>query len=1293
MDVIKSNNTGYNPALLERFGRDLTDEQLLDTWLAELRPDESFAVRDSIVETMIRRGVRPTQWLRGREALGLYPDIDDPEFASLLLRKTEFASLASTMAPETTCTQSKTFFETTPVQRLVARFLHPTTPYNGLLLNHGVGVGKTCSAITVAETFLEYMPSHTVFILAPQAIAEGFRNTIFDVDKLVPASKEHFRLTGERWTSPQCTGMTYLRATGTADSADTKVIAKEADKLIKRRYAIMGYVAFSNWVKRKLAAAVPPQVVGAAREREENALLSRLFADHLLIVDEAHNLRDEKSSDTGDEVSTMLMSDNAAGKALTPILKRIVEVSEGLRLMLMTATPMYNTAPEIVFLLNLLLLNDTKDPRKLLREDHFFKSDGSFIGENKEELVRVARRYVSFMRGENPNTFPIRLTPAEANGAAIVEAYPPRSIKRSEGTSSLTPQQENILRTLPIVPTYAAGTLMGEVLQQKLIQNATAPAEREDDEIGNFVLTSMMQQSNITFPNGTTASVGLDFYMKRSTVSVKGVEVAQYTWRDGKLKDGSNAPTIDEVFGDGLRNCAPKIAKVVETAIAGKGMVFVYSRFLRAGAVPVALAMEMRGYCRVLADGTPAPLLKRPAPAGGYKGFFILLTSDDKLSPNFKGALEYATTLTAENADGRKVKMIIGSAIASEGLDLKCIRQVHILDSWYHLNRIEQITGRGVRFCSHSLLRAAERNCSIYLHAAVLPEYETADLYAYRLAARKAIPIGQVSREMKIAAWDCMLNEEAIQFKSLPMREITDSSGRVLSETFADRPYTSFCDYMDRCEYACAASSVKEEERGSDISTATEFDYRRKFLEKQKILADVFSTEVAEPLEKIRTIVYGDMPASIATIGLREALGSIRIKRTDGLYGTLVLMNDYIVFQPASVTDTAIPAALRYGRAYGRLPRTTVPDRGSLLTYAAPAATVAEPAPKVTVTAAETAAAAEAAETAAAAEAAEVAAAPVAELDETAKSAFASLDEWSRILKEILSKPTGSIARPTNFKEESFLGIRWVYSRFADLEETYEIGIKWWIDNVWTPSERAAVCETFLRRGLSTLTGDEALIARLLGPVELFTGSINGYHEYKDGKLVRHCVIEGEGLNICPDVELFTKPVDDIIGAPVDRVKDTDDIFGMIVQKSGTSIFKTVDKTAGKVLKLEGAECANQSNLPNHWPRLKNVQGKIRAAFADQPIASRLLLDDDASVLMDAKQRTMIQDAERKLLEPKTKADDPSLRITHISHLSLKQICPYMEFLLRYAEMKRVGGKRWLLGLVDAVRAGARMSE
>ena len=31
------------------------------------------------------------------------------------------------------------------------------TPYNGLLLFHGVGVGKTCSSITIAEGFKDYL--------------------------------------------------------------------------------------------------------------------------------------------------------------------------------------------------------------------------------------------------------------------------------------------------------------------------------------------------------------------------------------------------------------------------------------------------------------------------------------------------------------------------------------------------------------------------------------------------------------------------------------------------------------------------------------------------------------------------------------------------------------------------------------------------------------------------------------------------------------------------------------------------------------------------------------------------------------------------------------------------------------------------------------------------------------------------------------------------------------------------------------------------------------------------------
>ena len=38
-------------------------------------------------------------------------------------------------------------------QALVSNFLNPDTPYNGLLLFHGTGTGKTCAASAIAEKF------------------------------------------------------------------------------------------------------------------------------------------------------------------------------------------------------------------------------------------------------------------------------------------------------------------------------------------------------------------------------------------------------------------------------------------------------------------------------------------------------------------------------------------------------------------------------------------------------------------------------------------------------------------------------------------------------------------------------------------------------------------------------------------------------------------------------------------------------------------------------------------------------------------------------------------------------------------------------------------------------------------------------------------------------------------------------------------------------------------------------------------------------------------------------------
>ena len=83
-------------------------------------------------------------------------------------------------------------------------------------------------------------------------------------------------------------------------------------------------------------------------------------------------------------------------------------------------------------------------------------------------------------------------------------------------------------------------------------------------------------------------------------------------------------------------------------------------------------------------DGEGALLGHDFAPA-----YYGLLTGDIAISPRNEDVIKRERAL--DNANGMKMKIIIGSQIASEGVDLRFIREIHVLDSWFHLNKTEQI--------------------------------------------------------------------------------------------------------------------------------------------------------------------------------------------------------------------------------------------------------------------------------------------------------------------------------------------------------------------------------------------------------------------------------------------------------------------------------------------------------------------------------------------------------------------------------------------------------------------------
>ena len=91
----------------------------------------------------------------------------------------------------------------------------------------------------------------------------------------------------------------------------------------------------------------------------------------------------------------------------------------------------------------------------------------------------------------------------------------------------------------------------------------------------------------------------------------------------------------------------------------------------------------------------------------------------------------------------------------------------------------------------------------------------------YRLAERKALTIGRVSRVLKQCAVDCLLNHEQMGFTVEQMQQtITQnlSSGKSIEYQVGDRPYSSVCDYMKSCQYVCRPTKNLTQEDIKDDS-------------------------------------------------------------------------------------------------------------------------------------------------------------------------------------------------------------------------------------------------------------------------------------------------------------------------------------------------------------------------------------------------------------------------------------------------------------------------------------------
>ena len=266
-----------------------------------------------------------------------YPDPEDSDFQSKIYQKREFyyhktpgRNILKDYKDikeyrDDFCSGAFAFHKH---QTFLANFMNPHTPYNGMLVFHGVGTGKTAGGIAMAELFKPIVKKHNtkIYILVPGPLfKESWK-------------RELLNATGETYLKEITSQGTYL------NPEELEAAKRQALGMALQYYRIMSYKTFYRKVlgeKIKEKEEVGDKNIKTSYKKTETGEIEREVAidrienldNAFLIVDEAHNI-------TG----------NDYGLAV----KKIIQASKNLKTVLMTATPMKDSADDIVDLLNFI---------------------------------------------------------------------------------------------------------------------------------------------------------------------------------------------------------------------------------------------------------------------------------------------------------------------------------------------------------------------------------------------------------------------------------------------------------------------------------------------------------------------------------------------------------------------------------------------------------------------------------------------------------------------------------------------------------------------------------------------------------------------------------------------------------------------------------------------------------------------------------------------------------------------------------------------------------------------------
>lgn len=672
-----------------------------------------------------------------------------------------------------------------PYQKLVRDYLLMETPYRGLLVYHGLGSGKTCSAVAVAESLLS---KKKIFVMAPKSLVTNFKQQLRGCGDSIYQQENHWVVHNLTSEADREKGkglgisekfldkkgrffMTVPEKPSNFSSMDLKTqkdISEQIDDILDQRF---DYIPYNGINSANIDKYLP--------ENDPHK-----FDDSVVIIDEAHNF-----------VGMVLNKSELKTRFYDMIYR-----ARNTKIVLLSGTPVINSPLEIALLMNLL-----RGPIERVRigcSSVISWDEGMMTGflktlkdvdtieyDSVKRQILLTRNppYFESILSEKGERIAVKYNkdfPQEPDILKWVDSFRSKFQEKIAGVE-LLPRDKLLKEDLECLPsnfeefaqTFIDGLqIKNALLFQRRIQGLVSYYKgaderlvaKEVDQDKRLVKVPMSSEQFLRYLEKRWIEIQIDTKKGRSKSDLNE-DFGSYR-TNSRLACNFALPPELEVHEEGqdfkelayekiradpkrflvderLKHFSPKMyecLQAIKKDTEKKHKQFVYSSFTGLeGTGMFGLVLEQNGFQPYKLKREHGIVIEDPDMKPGVPAFAYFTGDEDVDTRDLyrqifndpeKFSSDFPQTLKESIKERGRLCVLMASRAGAEGINLENVRHVHILEAQWNPAIIDQVVGRAIRICSHARLPMEERTVEVKIYVSVFSKEQAVGIEGPNIA-------------------------------------------------------------------------------------------------------------------------------------------------------------------------------------------------------------------------------------------------------------------------------------------------------------------------------------------------------------------------------------------------------------------------------------------------------------------------------------------------------------------------------------------------------------------------------